>query len=196
MHFERFTSLALRVPRKDIDTDLIIPARYLRVTSRDGMAEGCFAELRKDPDFPMNLPENRHAAILVAGENFGCGSSREHAVWAMHAWGFRVVIAPSFADIFRGNAEKNGLLPVALAEDAVARLLQSTQDITVDLQNQLVECGEESWTFEISAFSKRRLLENLSDLDMLREHGAAITTLSAARPSAAAGLAVAASSSS
>ncbi len=118
--FETLTSRAIPLPRNDIDTDQIIPARYLKVTDKAGLAEGLFSSWRylpggePDPDFPLNRPEYQGAQILLAGDNFGCGSSREHAPWALVGWGIRAVISTSFADIFRNNALKNGLLPVVV----------------------------------------------------------------------------------
>src|SRR5712691_8168649 len=127
----RFTSSTVAWPADDVDTDQVIPARFLKGTARSGWGEHLFADRRYDaegrprPEFPLNRPEAKGARVLVAGRNFGCGSSREHAVWALQGYGFQAVIAPSFADIFRGNALKNGLLPVAVDESAYARLLSA-----------------------------------------------------------------------
>lgn len=171
MAFERFSSRTIRIPRKDIDTDFIIPAKYLKVTDKSGLAEGCFAEFKKDPDFPMNKPEFKDAKIVIAGANFGCGSSREHAPWALTQSGIKVVISSEFADIFRGNAEKNGLLPIILPEDVVQKLLTVSDElaeITIDLPNQLVIDSEgNEYSFTISKFAKIRFVEDLSDVDYL-----------------------------
>ena len=131
MKFETLESKTVVVPVENIDTDQIIPARYLKAISKDGLGEGLFRDWRYNadgtpkPDFPLNKPEARGAKILVTGDNFGCGSSREHAPWALLQNGFRAVISTSFADIFRGNSLKNGLLPVIVPADAHAELLAS-----------------------------------------------------------------------
>ena len=164
MTFHPFTSRIIRIPRKDIDTDIIVPGRFLKVTDKSGLQEACFFELKKDPNFPMNRPEFRGARVVVAGANFGCGSSREHAPWALKQSGIDAVIASQFADIFRGNAEKNGILPIMLPEEVVQKILV---EISVDLENQIVEfCGEQ-YDFLISQFAKKRLMENLSDAEYL-----------------------------
>jgi 3-isopropylmalate dehydratase small subunit len=170
MLFEKFTSRAIRIPRKDIDTDLIIPAKYLKVTDKSGLAEGCFAEFKKDPAFAMNRPEFKDAKIVIAGANFGCGSSREHAPWALTQSGIKAVIASEFADIFKGNAEKNGLLPVILPEETVQKLLSAADElfeVTIDLADQTVAALGETHHFDINAFAKIRFLEGLSDADYL-----------------------------
>ncbi len=170
MPFEPFTSKAIRIPRKDIDTDLIIPAKYLKVTDKTGLAEGCFAEFKKDPDFAMNRSEFQNAAVVIAGPNFGCGSSREHAPWALTQSGIKAVIAAEFADIFRGNAEKNGLLPIVLQGDVVEKMLNAEDEffeVTVDLPNQTVTALDETHHFEINGFAKIRFIEGLSDTDYL-----------------------------
>lgn len=169
MSFNIFTSRAIRIPRKDIDTDLIIPAKYLKVTDTSGLKEGCFAEFKKDPDFPMNRLEFADAKIVLAGANFGCGSSREHAPWALTQSGIKAVISSEFADIFKGNAEKNGLLPIQLSEVEVEELFATDDlsEMTVDLENQKLIAGEKEYFFNISKFSKIRFLEGLSDVDYL-----------------------------
>ena len=170
MPFEPFTSKAIRIPYKDIDTDQIIPAAYLKVTDKAGLAEGCFAEFKKDPQFPMNRPEFAQANVIIAGPNFGCGSSREHAPWALTQSGITAVISAQFADIFKGNAEKNGLLPIRLPAEVVEQLLNAEDelfDITIDLPAQTVSALGESWQFDITPFAKMRFLEGLSDTDYL-----------------------------
>jgi len=172
MSFVPFASLAIKIPQKDIDTDLIIPAKFLKVTTQEGLRDGCFFEFKKDPHFPMNLPKYKDAQIVIAGANFGCGSSREHAPWALNQNNISVIIASEFADIFRGNAEKNGILPIILSEEIVQEFLtnDSLKEFSIDLPAQKVrdEQGNE-FSFKISAFAKKRLLENLSDADYLAE---------------------------
>ncbi len=164
--FDRFTSNCTILPQKDIDTDLIIPAEFLTTTNKEGLGQNVFANLKKaDPDFPTLA-----GRILVAGKNFGCGSSREHAVWALKQAGFDIVISSEFADIFRGNAEKNGLLPIQLDESIVQHLVQSKSPLTIDLKQQkVIDDHDHEYHFDITQFSKKRLIENLSDLDYLLE---------------------------
>lgn len=172
-----FTTVCSRVapvPIKDVDTDMIIPAQFLTSISREGFGEHLFKRLRSaDPDFYMNQERYRGAQILVADSNFGCGSSREHAVWALQGAGVKVVIAPSFADIFAGNSTKNGLLLVTLPDADVRKLLRLAQEVgvtlTVDLQAQTVSAEDgQSWKFEYDPFRKHCLLNGLDDLDYLR----------------------------
>lgn len=159
-----FSSPIIKLPLKDIDTDQIIPADFLKTTSKEGLGQFVFYNLRKqDPHFP----KFDGARILVAGKNFGCGSSREHAPWALKDAGVDVLIASEFADIFRGNAEKNGLLLITLPEEEVQHFFSLSQ-LTVDLERQEVVEGDGSvHSFSISHFSKKKLLEGLSDLDYL-----------------------------
>ncbi len=171
----RFTDLTSRVVPlllDDVDTDQIIPARFLKVTDRSGLAEGLFAAWRLEPDFVLNRPESAGAQILLAGRNFGCGSSREHAPWALVAHGFRCVIAESFGDIFFNNALKNGLLPVALPPGAHAALVTARQAKTdlavhVDLRTCLVRFGDHEARFSVDAFARRCLLEGIDPLGYL-----------------------------
>ena len=166
----------------DVDTDQIIPARFLKGTTRTGLGQGLFADRRyaadgsPRPDFPLNAPQARGATVLVAGRNFGCGSSREHAVWALTDQGFRAVISTSFADIFRQNALKNGLLPVAVTKDAHARASAAPDsEVTVDLQaQQLVLADGTRAPFTIDPFARHCLLEGIDELDFLRGQEAAI----------------------
>ena len=173
---EKLTKISSRVvplPQRDIDTDQIIPARFLVVTSKDGLADHLFADWRRDPDFILHKPEVAGAEILCAGDNFGCGSSREHAPWALRAWGFRAVISTSFADIFRGNALKNGLVPVVVPEafrDAVleARAADPELIVDVDLASQTVTAaGLDAVEFPIDPFARHCLLEGLDELGYL-----------------------------
>jgi 3-isopropylmalate/(R)-2-methylmalate dehydratase small subunit len=170
------------LPLDDVDTDQIIPARFLKGTTRSGLGQGLFADRRYTaegaprPDFPLNAPEARGATVLVAGRNFGCGSSREHAVWALTDQGFRAVLSTSFADIFRQNALKNGLLPVAIPADAHARAAAAPgAEVTVDLQGQQVVLADGTRApFTIDPFARHCLLEGIDELDFLRGQEAAI----------------------
>lgn len=177
--FESLTSHAALLPHDDIDTDQVIPAEYLKVTDKDGLGEGLFAGWRYDeegspiPSFPLNRPEAQGAEILIAGRNFGCGSSREHAAWALLAEGFRAVVAPSFADIFRNNALKNGLLPVEVDSDLHRDLIAAVRkdpglQITIDLEPQELRLpGGRSGRFPIDGFSKGCLLQGVDSLGYL-----------------------------
>jgi 3-isopropylmalate/(R)-2-methylmalate dehydratase small subunit len=179
---EPFTTLAggaIRLDGRNIDTDQIIPARFLRNPRKSGYADYLFHDVRFNPDgsanesFPLNQPANRGAQILVAGENFGCGSSREGAVYALLDYGIRCVIAPSFGDIFRNNCYKNGILAVALDEAAIERLLAGHDPaavVIVDLPGQIVACGPASETFAIEPFWKECLLSGADDIDMSLRH--------------------------
>ncbi len=177
-NFTTVTSRTIRLDMKDIDTDIIIPAEFLKIVTKEGLGKNVFYNLRKNnPDFPMNRPELKDARILVVGKNFGCGSSREHAPWALKDAGIDIVISSEFADIFKGNAEKNGVLPVVLPEETVQKLLQKSdqEEITVNLElQQVIEEDGTIHSFDISAFTKRRFLENLSDIDYLLEQKEAI----------------------
>ncbi len=167
-------SQVVPIPREDIDTDLIIPAQYLKITTKEGLGEYIFAELReKDENFPLNLEKYKDGRILVVGENFGCGSSREHAPWALADWGFGVVIAPSFADIFYSNAFKNGILLVELPEKVVEKIFEKEKavdkyEVEVDLVNQRVVLhGGDIFEFEIDPYKKECLIKGMDDLDYL-----------------------------
>jgi 3-isopropylmalate/(R)-2-methylmalate dehydratase small subunit len=179
--FTTFTSTYVVVPVDNIDTDQIIPARFLKVTDKKGLGDSVFADWRRLPDgtvnvdFPLNRPDAQGAQTLVAGDNFGCGSSREHAPWALVGWGLRAIIAPSFADIFKGNAMKNGLLPIAVDAAFHARLLQARRanpraQIAVDLPAQTVAlAGQSPVRFEIDAFAKECLVHGVDELGYLLE---------------------------
>src|SRR5688572_9331315 len=173
--FTTLTSRMISIPANDIDTDQIIPAQFLKVTDKNGLADALFYNWRynddKSPkeDFIINKPEAKEAKILLAGDNFGCGSSREHAPWALTAFGFRAVISTSFADIFRSNALKNGLIPI-IVDDATHKMLfdlyeeAPRADLTVDLETQTVSFGGGSFTFPIDSFSKTCLLNGVDEL--------------------------------
>ena len=158
---------------RDVDTDMIIPANFLTSVDRQGYGENVFRRLRdNDPNFPLNLPKYQGAQILVADDNFGCGSSREHAVWALQGWGIKVVISKSFADIFAGNSAKNGLLTIVLSEKAVDQLLHAGVAgdcvVTVDLSQQLVVLPDgSSEKFEFDPFRKHCIMNGLDDFDYL-----------------------------
>ena len=191
--FSRVTSNAVLLAASDVDTDQIIPARFLKVTSKDGLGSHLFEDWRHDaggaprPEFALNRPEVAGARILVTGHNFGCGSSREHAAWALVGWGLRAVIAPSFADIFRANALKNGLLPVALARAEHARLVAAREadvalSVTVDLERQVVEWpGQAPLGFAVDPFHRRCLLEGIDELGYLLNLEPEITSHEARR---------------
>jgi 3-isopropylmalate/(R)-2-methylmalate dehydratase small subunit len=166
----------------DVDTDQIIPARFLTTTRRDGFGDALFADWRFDaegrpkPGFALNDPATRGAAVLVAGRNFGCGSSREHAAWALRDYGFRAVVADSFADIFRNNALKNGLLPVAVAAPALAWLTAHPDvEVTIDIEARTLESqGLPAVPFPIEPFARYRLLNGVDELGYLLSQSAAI----------------------
>jgi len=162
---------------KNVDTDVIIPAHWLKGTTREGMGRGAFEAIRKDPDNLFDSAEYKGAPILIAGDNFGCGSSREHAAWALGDLGIRVVIAPSYSDIFSGNAVKNGILPVVLPQAAIDRLMEvaQTDPVHVDLENQTVTTMfQDRFAFEIDPFRKMCLLEGLDEISITEKSDAAI----------------------
>ncbi|MBL0768960.1 3-isopropylmalate dehydratase small subunit [Sphingopyxis sp. DHUNG17] len=180
---------AIPLGLKNVDTDVIIPAHWLKTVSREGMGGGAFESLRADPDNLFDRPEYQGAPILIAGDNFGCGSSREHAAWALGDLGIRVVIAPSYSDIFSGNAVKNGILPVVLPQAAIDRLIEvaKTDPIHVDLEHQTVTTQfQDRFTFEIDPFRKMCLLEGLDEISLTEKSDAAIAAyeqkLDAERP--------------
>jgi 3-isopropylmalate/(R)-2-methylmalate dehydratase small subunit len=178
---------ALPVDRSDVDTDQIIPAEYLKRIERTGFGPFLFAEWRKDPDFVINDPRHAGASVLLAGANFGCGSSREHAPWAIEDAGFRAVIAPSFADIFRNNCTKIGLLPVELPGESVRALMDAVLDdpatrVVVDLQGRTVSAPGVDEVFEIDDFTRRRLLEGLDDIALTLQLDDRISAYESARP--------------
>ncbi len=166
--FTTITGVAVPFGVANVDTDVIIPARFLKTITRSGLGAGAFATLREDPANVFDTPRNRGAPILIAGDNFGCGSSREHAPWALADMGFRVVIAPSFADIFAGNAYKNGMLLVVLPQDAIDRLLATADaDVTVDLDAQMVTTGyQDRFAFAIDPFRKDALLTGQDEIGL------------------------------
>ena len=196
--FTTLTAIAAPMPLVNIDTDMIIPKQFLKTIHRSGLGKNLFDEMRFDregneiPDFVLNQPAYRDAQIIVAGDNFGCGSSREHAPWALLDYGIRCVISTSFADIFFNNCFKNGILPVVLPEDAVKALMEDAQNganarLTVDLEAQTVTAPDGTeYHFDINPTQKHNLLNGLDDIGQTLERGAAIdafeTAAQQARP--------------
>ena len=194
--FERLISTAIPLPTENIDTDQIIPARFLKATTREGFGDNLFRDWRYDktnqskPDFVLN--DNRYSgSILVAGKNFGCGSSREHAAWALADYGFKVVISSFFADIFKGNALNNGILPIKLEESFLQKLLQEifnepNTQIHVDLPNQQIEVPSIgiSASFDINPYKKTCLLNGYDDIDYILKQKETIKTYEANRADA------------
>ncbi len=178
--FTTHTGRAVPLDRGDVDTDQIIPAQYLKRIERTGFGPFLFDSWRKDPEFVLNDPRYAGATILLAGPNFGCGSSREHAVWALEDYGFRAVISQRFADIFRNNCTKVGLLPVELSAEAVRALMDTvledpSTEITVDLHALQVSAPSVDETFQIDPFTRHRLLEGLDDVALTLRHEEEIT---------------------
>ncbi|MBX6766689.1 MAG: 3-isopropylmalate dehydratase small subunit [Actinomadura rubrobrunea] len=173
--FTSHTGRAVPLRRSNVDTDQIIPAVWLKQVSRTGFDKGLFSAWREDPDFVLNKPEYAGASILIAGPDFGTGSSREHAVWALQQYGFRVVVSPRFGDIFRNNATKMGLLPVVLPGDVVDRLQTRAErepaaEVTVDLGAREVRAGDLVASFEIDDYTRWRLMEGLDDIGLTLRH--------------------------
>jgi len=189
--FTRHTGTAMPLRRSNVDTDQIIPAAYLKRVTRTGFEDGLFAAWRNDPEFVLNRPESEGASVLVAGQDFGTGSSREHAVWALTDYGFKVVLSPRFGDIFRGNAGKSGLLAAQVDAKVVAALWElierePTTPVTVDLVERTVVAGtgtdriEDS--FDVDDYTRWRLLEGLDDVDITLSHGDDVDAYEARRP--------------
>lgn len=173
---------AIPFGRKNIDTDVIIPAEWLKTISREGLGRGAFQALRQDPDNIFDSPTFKGSPILIAGDNFGCGSSREHAAWALLDLGIKAVIAPSFSDIFSGNAFKNGIVTVVLPQEAIDRLMEvaQTEAIHIDLEAQTVTTPfQDRFTFEIDAFRKHCLLNGLDEVGLTMARGDAISAYEA-----------------
>jgi 3-isopropylmalate/(R)-2-methylmalate dehydratase small subunit len=192
--FTTHTGTAVALKRSNVDTDQIIPAVYLKRVTRTGFADGLFAAWRKDPSFVLNQPSAEGASILVAGSDFGTGSSREHAVWALQDHGFRVVVSSRFGDIFRGNAGKGGLVTALVDQKHVEALWAALDrdpglDVTVDLTSRTVAwaddeepSGRVSVPFDIDDYTRWRLLEGLDDIDLTLRHAAEIEAFEATRP--------------
>jgi len=185
--FTRVEGKILPLNRADVDTDQIIPAQYMKRIERTGYGPFAFAAWRKDPDFVLNDRRYEGAPILVTGPNFGCGSSREHAPWALEGLGIRAIIAPSFADIFRNNCAKVGILTVVLPQEDIDKLIARAEDApgygaVVDLEEQTVTFGGEVRRFEIDPFVKHCLLHGLDDISLTLRHEDAIAAFERGRP--------------
>ncbi len=196
--FDTLTGIAAPMPMVNIDTDMIIPKQFLKTIKRSGLGVNLFDEMRYDregneiADFVLNQPQYREAEILVAGDNFGCGSSREHAPWAIKDFGIRCVIAPSYADIFYNNCFKNGILPIVLPQDQVDALMKDAEKgsnarMTIDLEAQTVTSSDgDVFSFEVDSFKKHCLMNGLDDIGLTMEKAASIDSFekqaSQARP--------------
>ncbi len=183
--FKTLTAIAAPYPLNNVDTDMIIPKLFLRTIKRTGLGKGLFYESRFDmegkenPDFVLNREPYRHAKILIGGENFGCGSSREHAPWALLDFGITCIIAPSFGDIFYNNSFKNGILPVVLPQAQIDELMKTAsagREISIDLCEQKVVSGNEVFAFEVDPFRKHCLLNGLDDIGLTLEKKSFIDT--------------------
>jgi len=168
--FKKIKTIITPLDKVNVDTDQIVPKQFLKLVQKSGFGKFLFYNWRYDDqerpksDFVLNDPKYKNSKILVAGDNFGCGSSREHAVWALHDYGFSVIIAPSFADIFYSNCFKNGILPIMLDDKIVEKLQQETGEIEVDLENQIIKTISEKISFDIDSHKKKILLEGLDDI--------------------------------
>jgi len=185
--FSVFSGVAVPLRRSNVDTDQIIPAVYLKRITKSGFEDALFASWRNDPDFVLNQPAFAKGQVLVAGPDFGTGSSREHAVWALRDYGFRVVLSPKFADIFRGNAGKQGLVTGQISEADAERLWAAIEanpgvEITVDLTTKVARLKEISVSFEIDEYTRWRLLEGLDDIALTLTHQLAIDEFEKRRP--------------
>ena len=192
--FVRHTGVVAVMDRVDVDTDQIIPKQFLKRIERTGYEDALFFDWRylpdgsPNPDFELNRPEYQGASILITGRNFGCGSSREHAPWALHDYGFKAIIAPSFGDIFRQNCMQNGIVPVVLPEDQIEQLFQLAYEepgcsVTVDLERQVVEAeGGFRASFDFDSFRREMLLQGLDDIGQTLQQDDAIAAYEARRP--------------
>ena len=185
--FVSHTGTAAPLRRSNVDTDQIIPAEYLKRITRDGFEDALFSAWRQDPEFVLNRPEHQGVSVLVAGPDFGTGSSREHAVWALQNYGFQVVLSSRFADIFRGNSGKGGLLTAQVDQDVIEQLWEMiegdpTTEVTVDLEARTVSAGDLVAEFDVDDYVRWRLMEGLDDIGITMQHADAITEFEAARP--------------
>jgi 3-isopropylmalate/(R)-2-methylmalate dehydratase small subunit len=176
--FTKHTGRVASLDRANVDTDQIIPKQFLKRIERTGYGEFLFYDWAKDPDFELNRPESQGAKILLTGRNFGCGSSREHAPWALQDWGFEAIVAPSFGDIFRTNCVKIGLVPIVLPQERVKELMAAPDELTVDLEAQTAG----PYRFEFDAFERHCLLEGLDDIGRALQHEDEIAAFEAAHP--------------
>jgi 3-isopropylmalate/(R)-2-methylmalate dehydratase small subunit len=186
--FIKHTGTGVPLRRSNVDTDQIIPAVYLKRVTRSGFEDGLFSAWRNDPEFVLNRGEYKNGTVLVAGPEFGTGSSREHAVWALQNYGFKVVISSRFADIFRGNSLKGGLLTVILPQEEVEAIWQAieaapTMTITVDLETRTVSYNAVTLPFELDDYTRWRLMEGLDDIGLTLKHTDAIDAFESTRPS-------------
>jgi len=185
--FIKHTGTAVPLRRSNVDTDQIIPAVYLKRVTRSGFEDGLFSAWRSDPDFVLNKPEFAKGTILVAGVDFGTGSSREHAVWALQNYGFKAVISSRFADIFRGNSLKGGLLTVILPQDEIEKLWSAIEtnpqtEVTVDLESKSVSYNGNSIAFALDDYTRWRLMEGLDDIGLTLRHTDAVRDFEEKRP--------------
>ena len=185
---EKFSGVAVPLKRSNVDTDQIIPAVYLKRITKTGFEDALFASWKAEPDFVMNQPEFANGEVLIAGPDFGTGSSREHAVWALRDWGFKAVFSAKFADIFRGNSGKQGFITGVITEDETKALwdlidAQPGIEATVDLPNQTLSLGEMTISFEIDPYTKWRLMEGLDDIGLTLRDEPAITAFESKRES-------------
>jgi 3-isopropylmalate/(R)-2-methylmalate dehydratase small subunit len=185
--FVRTTGRAAVLDRPDVDTDQIIPKQFLKRIERTGWADGLFFDWRKDPGFELNNPAFAGARILLAGRNFGCGSSREHAPWALQDSGFEVIVAPSFADIFVSNCVKTGLVPIVLPSEQVQTLMELVDrehgtEMTVDLEEQTITARGEVFSFPFDPGTRHRLLNGLDDIGLTLQHEADIDAYEVSHP--------------
>jgi 3-isopropylmalate/(R)-2-methylmalate dehydratase small subunit len=186
--FVTHTGTAIPLRRSNVDTDQIIPAVYLKRVTKSGFEDGLFAAWRSDPEFVLNKPQYKEATVLVAGVDFGTGSSREHAVWALQNYGFKAVISSRFADIFRGNSQKAGLLTVVLPQENVEKIWQAIDSdpqtsVTVDLAAKNVRVNSDIYPFEIDDYTRWRLMEGLDDIGLTLKNIASVSAFESARPS-------------
>ena len=186
--FISHTGTAVPLRRSNVDTDQIIPAVYLKRVTKSGFEDGLFAAWRNDPEFVLNKPEFAQGTILVAGADFGTGSSREHAVWALQNYGFKAVISSRFADIFRGNSQKGGLLTVVLPQEVIEKIWDVIEaapatSVTVDLEAKNVRVGDAVYPFEIDDYTRWRLMEGLDDIGLTLKHIDDVSAFEAKRPS-------------
>jgi 3-isopropylmalate/(R)-2-methylmalate dehydratase small subunit len=193
--YQSFSSRVIALPAENVDTDQIVPARYLKVTDKEGLADALFRDwrfnedgTRREPPFVLDQPEMAGRQILLAGDNFGCGSSREHAPWALTAWGIRAILSTSFADIFRSNALKNGLLPIAVEAERHRQLFgllagAPDAELSVDLEAQVVHLpGDEDLPFDVDPFARTMLLAGTDEMGYLLGQAAAIAAWEEAHP--------------
>jgi 3-isopropylmalate/(R)-2-methylmalate dehydratase small subunit len=183
--FTAFESKLVPLPKNNIDTDQIIPARFLKTTSKEGLDKNLFSDWRLEPDFILNTPRGQGKQILLAGDNFGCGSSREHAPWALTQFGFRAVISTSFADIFKENSLKNSLIPIVVPADVHAKLFALPEDavVKVDLARECIVLPDgQEVSFPVPAFSKSCLLQGVDELGWILNKADAIAAFEATHP--------------